>query len=108
MMLCVQFFSLHAHFTDDGDHHHSHAHSHVLDDIHDHHLNTDHEDEDSVDILGMITKKLHIIDLCLFTLLAIFSAFFFKSNTCRSNNDIQQILGLLFFRPPLRAPPLQY
>ena len=106
MMLFAQSFSLHAHIDVGDDHHQSHAHSHVINDTHDDHLNSEHNNEDDTETLGTIAKKAHLIDLCIFILLAIISTFLFKLNTWHPANNNQRTRYLLFFRPPLRAPPL--
>lgn len=106
LMIFAQSFSMHFHFTD-GDSEHSHqVHAHSLDSLHDDHVTTDHEEESSTDILGTLAKKSHSFDLLVVILLCLFPVALSKSHTWRRNRKHRPLHYLLFFRPPLRAPPV--
>ena len=105
MVVFAQSFALHFHFADsDSDHSHQ-AHAHFLDDLHDKHVTTDHEDETRLDLLGSLAKKLNSFVFLLVIFLSLFSVTLSKSNYWRINRKHRPPHHLLFYRPPLRAPP---
>ena len=107
MMVCVQTFSMHFHFTNGDDEHQHHAHSHSLDSAHTDHMTEEHHDESTTDILGTTLAK-QSISFYLFipVLLALVVATLSKSRHWSSFREKRPQHHLLFFRPPLRAPPL--
>jgi len=105
MMVCVQSFSMHFHFADGDDEQHSHAHTHTLYGMHADHLTTEHEDEASPDILGVLNKHSLSFDFFALAVLVLFPLFLSASHTWMGVHNKRQHRYLLFFRPPLRAPP---
>ena len=107
MMLCVQSFSLHAHLPDgdEGDHH-SHAHSHILNDLHDTHLDLEHDEDTSSESKGTFSKQLPFFKYFVFIFLIIVPTALLVWNIRNTSQDTQRLRYLLLLRPPLRAPPL--
>ena len=105
MMLSVQSFSLHAHISDGDDHHSSHVHSHILNGLHSDHLDHEHEEGVGDATLGTLSKQSHLIDLCIFILLIVLPFSLYKLRIRKPARNNQRLHYLLFFRPPLRAPP---
>ena len=106
LMICVQSFSTHVHFADGDDEHPSHAHAHTLGSMHADHLVTEHHDEASSDILGTLSKQSLALDFLVSVLLAIVIVSLSNSRHWPSFREKRPRHHLLFFRPPLRAPPL--
>ena len=109
MMLCVQSFSLHAHLPDgdEGDHHsHAHSHSHILNDLHDTHLDLEHDEDTSSESKGTFSKQLPFFKYFVFIFLIIVPTALLVWNIRNTSQDTQRLRYLLLLRPPLRAPPL--
>lgn len=110
MMVCAQSLSMHFHFADgdaDADHHHqSHAHAHTYGDVDADHFTTEHDGEVSLDILGALTKQSLSLDLFVFAIIVLFSICLLKEAGWLSVARKRPRYHLLFFRPPLRAPPV--
>jgi hypothetical protein len=111
MLLFVQSFSLHAHIPeghDDhhADDHHSHVHSHVLTDLHDAHLDLEHDEDTVTETQGTFSNQIHLFKYFVFTFLIVVPTVLFVWNV-RNTSRVRQRLRYLFqLRPPLRAPPL--
>ena len=106
IMLCVQSFAMHFHFTGSDHDHAPQAHAHALGSLHDGHAHGDHEDEASTDIPGLLVKKAFSLDFVVFSPFILFavstaSAHVWWQRKTTSPPDKQP-----FLRPPLRAPPL--
>ena len=106
MMVCVQTFSMHFHFPDDKTGHHTHAHAHASDGVDAEHLNTGHGDEPASELRGAIAKQTLSIDIFVFVLLTLVAAVQTKLRIQDGIRRKHPRYYLLFFRPPLRAPPL--
>ena len=105
LMIFAQSFSMHFHFAE-GDAEHAHqAHTHSLDSLHDDHVTTDHDDEAGADLIGAFTQKSQAFDLFVFILLSFLFVFPLQFHFWRDNRSHHPPPYLLFFRPPLRAPP---
>ncbi len=106
MMVCVQTFAMHFHFPGANADHHAHAHAHVSGIMDADHPTTGHDDEAAIDIPGAIVKQTLSIDIFVFVLLAVITV---SQTSLRIRKGIRRKRPryyLLFFRPPLRAPPL--
>lgn len=106
MMVCIQSFSMHFHIADGLGEHQSHAHTHTLGSTHADHLTTEHHGEASIDILGTLAKQSLSPDLFVFVLLTLVFVSLSKSCHWPIFREQRPWHHLLFFRPPLRAPPL--
>ncbi len=106
MMVCVQSFSMHFHFADGDDEYQPHAHAHTLGSTQADHVTTEHHDEVSTDILETLAKQSLSLDLLVPVLIALVFVSRSKSHHRPSFSEIRPRHHLLFFRPPLRAPPL--
>ena len=105
LMVFAQSFAIHFHFADSGSEHSHQAHAHFLDDLHDDHVTTDHEEDASSDLLGSLAKKSNSFVFLIVVLLGLFSVTLSKSNCWWINRKHRPPHHQLFFRPPLRAPP---
>ncbi len=106
MMVCVQSFSMHFHFADVDDEYQPHAHAHTLGSTQADHLTTEHHDEASTDILGTLAKQSLSLNLFVSVFLALVFVSRSKSHHWPNFPEKHPRHHLLFFRPPLRAPPL--
>ena len=108
MMVCVQSFSMHFHLggSDDDHHHEHHAHTHVQGSVDTDHLTTEHEDEVSGDIPGVVTKKSFSYDLFIVAFIAFVAIAVARRHSWPAARAKRPRYQLPFFRPPLRAPPL--
>ena len=106
MMVCVQSFSMHLHFAAGDDEHPPHAHAHTLGGTHADHLITEHPDEASTDILGTLTNQLISLDFLVPVLLTLVFVSLSSLRHWPSFREKRPRHHLLFFQPPLRAPPL--
>ncbi len=106
MMVCVQSFSMHFHFPDDGTDHHIHAHAHAPGEIDADHLNTGHDDEPASDLPGIIVKQTLSMDIFIFILLTLVAVAQTRLRIGKGIRRKRPRYYLLFYRPPLRAPPL--
>ena len=97
---------MHFHFADGDDEHQSHAHAHAHGNMDTDHLTTEHEGEANTDILGALTKQSLLLDLLVVTILALLWISKPKSRDWLGIRNTRPRYYLLFFRPPLRAPPL--
>jgi len=104
MMVCVQSFSMHFHFADDG--HQPHAHSHPLSNVHSDHETIEHQDKINTDMLGTLAKHLLSLDLFVSLLLIFVFTYQYISRYWLSFFEKLPPYQLFFIRPPLRAPPL--
>ena len=105
IMVCVQSFSMHFHFADGDEHHQSHAHAHTHGSMDADHFTTEHEEEVNTDILGILIKPQLSLDLFVFVILALFPIALSKQPSWLGVGKKRPRIHLLFFRPPLRAPP---
>ena len=107
LMVCVQSFSMHFHLGGSGDDHHQHhAHTHVQGSVDTDHYTTEHEDEVSGDIPGVVAKKSFSYDLFIVAFIAFVAIAVARRHAWRAVHNILPRYHLLFFRPPLRAPPV--
>ena len=106
IMVCVQSFSMHFHFADGDEHHQSHAHAHTHGSMDADHFTTEHEEEVNTDILGILIKPQLSLDLFVFVILALFPIALSKQPSWLRVGKKRPRYQLLFFRPPLRAPPV--
>lgn len=110
MMVCVQTFSMHFHFTDGGaDHHarqHAHAHAHAPGGMDDDHLTTGHAEDAASDLAGAIARQALSIDIFVFVLLALVAVTRAGLRIRKGIRRERPRYHLLYYRPPLRAPPL--
>ena len=104
MTVCVQSFSMHFHSAEGDDEHGSHAH--VLGSMYADHLTTEHEGEAGPGFLETLVKQLPSLDLFVLVILTLFSISLSKSHVWLGIRKKRPRHYLLFFRPPLRAPPL--
>lgn len=106
MMVCVQTFSMHFHFSEGNQvDHHSHAHAHSTGDLDADHLVNEHDQEATNSIQGAITKQALSIEFFVFILLAIVTITQAKLRIRTGIRRKRPRYYLLFYRPPLRAPP---
>ena len=106
MMVCVQTFSMHFHFSGGEADQHTHAHAHAPGGIDVDHLNTGHDDEVSSELPGVIAKQTFSIDSFVFILLILVAVAQTKLRIQKWIRRKRPHYYLLFYRPPLRAPPL--
>lgn len=107
MMVCVQTFSMHFHFTDSSQvDHHSHAHAHSPGDLDADHLVNGHDQETTNSIQGAIAKQALSIEFFVFVLLAFVTISQAKLRIRKGIRRKRPRYYLLFYRPPLRAPPI--
>lgn len=109
MMVCVQAFSMHFHFVHEWDQQHSHAlaHSHTADTMEAHHSGVSHEDSESMDLLCTLVKHMAPFYFLICACLLILYSSPTQSRRWRFVKKRFKWQFVLFFRPPLRAPPLQ-
>lgn len=106
MMVCVQSFSMHFHLADGDDHHGYHAHTHVQGGMDTDHFATEHEDEVGGDIPSVVSKNWFSYDLFVIAFIAFVAIAVARRHTWRAIHKRRPRYHLLFFRPPLRAPPV--
>ena len=107
MMVCIRSFSMHFHLGgSDDDHHGYHAHTHVQGGMGTDHFTTEHGDEVSGDIPNVVTKKSFSYDLFIVAFIAFAAIGVARRHTWRAIHKRRPRYHLLFFRPPLRAPPV--
>lgn len=107
MMVFVQSFLMHFHFfAEADDDHQSHAHAHTLDSTYADHFSEEHHDEVRTDILGTLAKYSLPLDLYVSALLILVLSLAFDSYYWARFREIRPQQKLLYFQPPLRAPPL--
>lgn len=106
MMACVQTFSMHFHFPDDSAGHHIHAHAHAPGGMEADHLNSGHDDGSISDLPGVIAKQTLSIDIFLFVLLTLIAVTQARLRIPQGARRQRPRYYRLFYRPPLRAPPL--
>ena len=107
MMVCVQTFSMHFHLSDGNQvDHHSHAHAHSPGGLDADHLVNGHDQEATNDIQGAIAKQGLSIEFFVFLLLAIVAVSQARLLIRKGIGRKRPRYYLLFYRPPLRAPPI--
>ena len=106
MMVCVQTFSMHFHSGDEHNADETHAHAHIHSEMDTDHLTLEHDDEAHTDIQTTVGKQSPSLDLFVFLIFVFFSALLSKSHRWLNSRAKCPPHYLLFFRPPLRAPPV--
>ena len=98
---------MHFHFpAGTADHHnHAHAHTHAPGGVDADHLGTGHDDEATSDFPGVIAKQTLSIDIFVFVLLTLVAVVQTRLHIRKGIRRKRPRYYLLFFRPPLRAPP---
>jgi len=106
MMVCVQIFSMHFHFSEGKADHHTHAHAHAPGSMDVDHLGAGHDDEATSDPHGIIAKLTLSIGIFVSILLTLVAVAQTKLCIRKWMRRKRPRSYLLFYRPPLRAPPL--
>ena len=106
VMVCVQSFSMHFHLADADNDHKSHAHAHIYGSVETDHLTTEHEDEINTETLAILNKPWLSFDLFFLLVITQFAVSLSKESGRSAAAKKRPRYRLLFFRPPLRAPPV--
>jgi hypothetical protein len=106
MMVCVQTFSMHFHSGGEHSADESHASAHIHSDMDTDHLALEHDGEAHIDIETTVGKQSFSLDLFVFLIVLFFSVLLPKSHRWLNSRGKCPPRYLLFFRPPLRAPPV--
>lgn len=106
MLVCAQTLAMHFHFPAGEADPHTHAHAHAPGGMDTDHLGTGHDDEATSSLHGIIAKltpAIGILVAILLTLVAVIQARLCIRKWMRRKRPRYY---LLYYRPPLRAPPL--
>jgi len=106
MLVCVQTFSMHFHYPAGEAHPPTHAHVHASGGMDADHLGTGHDDEAASALPGIIAKLTPSIGILVAILLALVAVVQTRLCIRKWMRRKRPRYYLLFYRPPLRAPPL--